>query len=105
MAKLARCRFCQARVEFFASPFTGRVRKFDARPVDGRSHTGAAAYPVMGKRAYKHAELASVLRVQRECSLEDAENEVYDMPWYVPHDCPNSPFNSADHAPSERTRQ
>lgn len=90
--KLTRCRFCQAPVEFLRSPFTGERRKFDARPIDGHHDLAVKAFPVLSDRAYKFAELVTVIRVQRECTEEAAEAEVRDMPWYVPHDCPNTPF-------------
>ena len=102
MAKLKRCRFCQAPVEFFDSPFTGRARKFDARPIDGHQPLAVTAFPVLSGRAYKFNDLVPILQVQRETSLDAAEAEVRDMPWYVPHDCPNTPF-STDNAATERT--
>lgn len=96
MAKQTRCRFCGAPIEFYASPFTGKARKFDARPVDGRTHQGPPAYPVEGRRAWKPTELIGELRVRRETTVEEAEHEVYDMPWHVPHDCPNTPFTTQE---------
>lgn len=73
---------------FLRSPFTGGWRMFDARPVDGRTHTGAPAFPVENERAWKFPLLVDDLRARRGASLEDAEQEVYDMPWHIPHDCP-----------------
>lgn len=102
MTKAPRCRFCDARVEFFTSPFTGRARKFDATPIDGHSEACVNAFPVLSERAYKFVELVAIVQVQRECSTPDAEAEVRDMPWYRPHDCPNSPFRT-DAAPGRRT--
>lgn len=94
MARQKLCRWCQRPVEFFFSPFTGKARKFDARPVDGRTHQGPTAFPVEGRRAWRFADLAADLQVRRETSLAAAEAEVYDMPWHVPHDCPNNPFTT-----------
>jgi hypothetical protein len=96
MSRLTRCRFCQAPVEFLRSPFTGEKRKFEASPIDGHHDMAVKAFPVMSGRAYKFADLAAIVQVQRECALDAAEDEVRDMPWYVPHDCPNSPFRTHD---------
>jgi hypothetical protein len=93
---LPRCRDCRAPIAWYLSPFTGKVRKFDARPVDGRTHTGAPAYPVEGRRAWKFTVLVDDLQVRRECSRDDAEAEAYDMPWHVAHDCPNNPHTRED---------
>lgn len=95
----AKCRYCGASVEFFRSPFTGQPRKFEAKPVDPRTHQGRPAFPVENGRAWKPYELAADLRVRRECSVADAEAEVADMPWHVFHECPNAPYS----APTEES--
>lgn len=92
--RLTRCRFCQGPVEFYASPFTGKPRKFDAAPIDGHHPHAVKAFPVLSGRAYRFHELAAVIQVQRECSDTEAEAEVRDMPWHTPHDCPNTPLNT-----------
>lgn len=96
MSKLTRCRFCQAPVEFLRSPFTGDRRKFDARPIDGHHQLAVKGFPVMSGRAYKYADLVEIVQVLRETSGDAAEEEVRDMPWYVPHDCPATPFRAPD---------
>jgi hypothetical protein len=86
----ARCNGCHAPVVFFRSPFTGRPRTFEAKPVEP-SHplAGVKAFPVLGgTAAYKPAELAELLQVQRQCSDAEASNEVRDMPWFRFHECP-----------------
>jgi hypothetical protein len=88
MSRLTRCRSCQAPVELFRSPFTGEWRTFEARPIDGRHDLAVKAFPVLSGKAYKFADLTSIVQPLRECSLSAAEDEVRDMPWYVPHDCP-----------------
>lgn len=95
MAKATKCRFCQASIEFFFSPFTGKARKFEAKPVDPRTHQGPPAFPVEGRRAWKPYELAVDLQARRECSAVEAESEVRDMPWHVFHECPAYPHNAA----------
>ena len=86
----ARCNTCKAPVVFYRSPFTGKVRTFEAKPVEP-SHplAGVKAFPVLGgTAAYKPAELVELLQVQRQCSDAEASNEVRDMPWHLIHDCP-----------------
>lgn len=85
----ARCNTCTAHVVFFRSPFTGKVRTFDAKPVEP-SHplAGVKAFPVLGgTAAYKPADLVELLQVQRQTSDADAAAEVQDMPWHVIHEC------------------
>ncbi len=94
--RVKKCQWCKATVVFLRSPFTGGWRKFDARPVDGRTHTGRAAYPVENERAWKLPLLIEDLRVRRECGRDQAEDEAYDMPWHVTHDCPENPFTSPE---------
>ena len=80
---------CGAEIAFFRSPFTGNLRAFNARPVDGRN-PGPGAYPVMGRSAYKFPVLVELIQVQRECTDVEAETEVRDMPWHTLHDCSSS---------------
>lgn len=87
MTKLLRCNDCQTPVVWFRT-WTGSWRLFDAKPVDGRTHTGAPAYPVEGRRAWKIRDLVEDLQARREASTEAAETEAYDMPWHIPHECP-----------------
>lgn len=85
----ARCKDCRAHVVFYRSPFTGKVRTFEAKPVEP-SHplAGVKAFPVLGgTAAYRPAHLAEMLQVQRMCSDAEAADEVRDMPWYLIHDC------------------
>lgn len=93
--KIARCQWCKAPIAWFTSPFGGRLAKFDAKPVDGRTHAGAPAYPVEnGRRAWRLPPLVEELQVRRETSREAAQDEAYDMPWHTLHDCPNNPHRS-----------
>lgn len=85
----ARCNACSAPVVFFRSPFTGKTRTFEAKPVEP-SHplAGVKAFPVLGgSAAYRPAHLAEVLQVQRMCSDAEAAAEVQDMPWHLLHEC------------------
>lgn len=87
-----RCRDCEAAVAFFLSPYTGRWRTFDPRPVDVRHGLlRERAYPVEGRRAWKYLELVEDLMGRRGIGRDAAETEARDMPWHVPHDCPNRP--------------
>lgn len=72
-----------------AAPGSSAWRTFDPKPVDGRTHHGPPACPVEnGRLAWRFRELVEELMVRRECSQADAEDEARDMPWYVPHRCP-----------------
>lgn len=96
----ARCNNCSAHIVFFRSPFTGRVRAFDAKPVEP-SHplAGVKAFPILGgTAAYKAADLVDLLQVQRQTSDADAAAEVQDMPWHLFHECPE--LDSTDSARS-----
>lgn len=89
--RLPRCRDCGARIRWLRWEPTGRMRKFDHTPVSGRTHVGAQAYPVDGGvLAWRLLDLITDLQARRECSEPDARAEVYDMPWFVPHFCPNA---------------
>lgn len=101
----ARCRRtgCGAEIAFFRSPFTGNVRAFDAKPIDGRNPT-PDAYPIYSRTAYKFAVLVELIQVQRQCSDVEAEAEVRDMPWHTIHDCTGLPPASTtdpDHEPEK----
>lgn len=90
--KAAKCRECQAPVEFFRSPFTGNVRTFDPTPVT-ESHplAGVRAFPVLGgTAAYRPADLVELLMVQRHATETEVADEIRDMPWHLLHDCPPS---------------
>jgi hypothetical protein len=84
-----RCRDCDAPVIFLRSPFTGNYRTFEAIPVEP-SHplAGVRAFPVLSRTAYRPADLAEQLQIQRQCSRSEAEDEVQDMPWHLIHECP-----------------
>lgn len=81
----ARCRTCQAPVVFFRSPFTGKSRTFEPTSIDGRHLLAVDAFPVLGLQAFKFADLVEHIQVQRQCSSEEAEAEVRDMPWHRLH--------------------
>ncbi len=87
----ARCRSCQHPVVFFRSPFTLNVRTFDPKPVtSGHPLAGVKAFPVLGRAAFKPADLADLFQQQRQTSLTEAEKEVADSPWFVLHECPDT---------------
>lgn len=90
-SRVARCRTCHDPVVFFRSPFTGNVRTFDPKPVDGHHDLAVKAFPVLGRAAYKFAPLVELIQIQRECSDTEAEAEVRDMPWHFIHDCTTPP--------------
>ena len=100
--RVKKCQWCRASVVWLRSPFGGKWRKFDARPVDARTHSGAVAFPVENERAWKLPLLVEDLRARREVNRETAETEAYDMPWYIPHDCPNNPFKTDQKAEATR---
>lgn len=81
----ARCRTCDAPVAFFRSPFTARLRTFDPTPIDGHHPLAVDAFPVLGRSAFKFAELVEHIQVQRQCSTDEAAAEVRDMPWHRLH--------------------
>jgi hypothetical protein len=82
-----RCSRCQGPVVWFV--LRGKWRTFEPRPVDGRAHIGGRAHPVEGKYAWTSLrDLTEDLMVRRECSSTTAQDEAYDMPWYVEHTCP-----------------
>ena len=91
--RLPRCGTCQQPFRWLA---WGRSwRKFEPHPVDGRPHDGPPAYPVETKRAWRIRELVEDLMVRRQVGHDEAEDEVYAMPWFVPHVCP--PTADRDH--------
>lgn len=81
-----RCRDCNAPIVFFRS-WTGNWRTFDPKPVNGRTHVGAPAYPIMHGRAWRLEELVDELMVTRKYWRDEAEDEAYDVPWHVAHAC------------------
>lgn len=81
----ARCRTCSAPIAFYRSPFTGKLRTFDPTPIDGHHPLAALGFPVMGRQAFKFADLVELIQVQRQCSTNAAEAEVRDMPWHRLH--------------------
>ena len=86
----ARCNTCKAPVVFYRSPFTGRPRTFEAKPVEP-SHplAGVKAFPVLGgTHAYRPAAVMEVLQLQNQCSDAEAAAEVQDLPWFLIHECP-----------------
>lgn len=83
----ARCRDCGTPVVFLRSPFTGSMRPFNPTPVDGRDPLAVTAYPVLGRAAFKYADLVEHIQIQRGCSDTEAADEVRDMPWRFIHDC------------------
>lgn len=86
---------CDQELAFYRSPFTGNLRAFDARPVDGRNPV-PGSYPVLGRTAYKFPVLVELIQVQRECTDVEAESEVRDMPWHTIHDCSTSSHHRTD---------
>lgn len=82
------CNDCAGRITFIRSPYTGDWRPFDPKPIDRATHQGAVPYPVENERAWKSRELIEDLMVRRRLSRDEAEREVNDMPWHVPHRCP-----------------
>lgn len=88
-----RCNTCSAIITFFGSPFSSSTRPFNPRPVD--PHVIQGAYPVMGRKAYRFADLVETVQLLRECSLAEAEGEVYDMPWHQLHACPREDDDDA----------
>ncbi|MCW2757011.1 MAG: hypothetical protein JWO46_757 [Nocardioidaceae bacterium] len=83
----ARCSTCRAPVAWFLS-VSGRWRTFDPKPVNGRTHVGATAFPVEGRHYWRTRELVEDLMVRRHISEPAAQDEVYDLPWHVAHTCP-----------------
>ncbi len=87
---------CGAEIVFFRSPYTGNLRAFDARPLDGRD-PGMDAFPVLGRTAYKFPVLVELIQVQRQGADVEAEREVRDMPWHALHNCTNSSTHTETH--------
>jgi len=85
-----RCRDCNAPVVFFRSPSTGTWRPFAPRPVDPSQQHPGPAYPVEGNVwAWPYRDLVEDLMVRHRYSQAEAEDEAHDLPWHIPHDCPN----------------
>jgi hypothetical protein len=70
--------------------YAGKWRKFEPRPVNGRIHVGAPAYPVEANRAWRFHALVEELMGRREIPETEAADEAYDMPWHVMHACPEA---------------
>lgn len=82
-----RCRSCGRPVIWLL--LRGKYRTFEPKPVDGRAHVGHTAHPTEGKHAWQSLrDLVEDLMVRREVSSAAAQEEAYDMPWYVRHTCP-----------------
>lgn len=81
-----RCNHCGAQITFYRS-VTGTLRPFDLRPVNGRTYTGPGAFPIFGGRAWHVADLIAELMSRTSQSSADAEDEAYDIDWYVVHAC------------------
>lgn len=81
-----RCRDCGVQITFYRS-WTGRWRTFDPKPVNGRTHIGALAYPVLFSRAWRLEELIDELQARHGYGYAQAEDEAYDVPWHVAHNC------------------
>lgn len=86
--RLIRCHGCHFPIKWFRYGVRGGWRKYEPAPVDGRRHTGAPAHPVEGVRAWPVRDLIEDLMVRRRVGWTEAEDEVYAMPWHVPHVCP-----------------
>lgn len=72
----------------FHRSWTGKWRTFEPSAVDGRTHVGPAV-PVVYGRAWLLEELVDELMVRHQYGRAAAEDEAYDVPWYVPHSCTN----------------
>lgn len=91
-----RCGECKQPIAWFR--MRGGWRKFEPRPVDGRTHVGGRAHPVEGKFAWPTLrELTEDLMVRRRISSHQAQEEAYDMAWYVEHTCTPKHENTEDH--------
>lgn len=84
--RLPRCNACRFPIVWFS--WRGSWRRYEPGQVDGRTHQGPPAHPVEGRRAWPLRELVEDLMVRRQISSAEAEDEVYAMPWHVPHVCP-----------------
>lgn len=72
----------------FGSPFRrGAFTTFDVRPLDPRDRAGANAFPVYLRTAYRPDELAAQLQGLTGSSVEEAAQEVKDLPWHRLHRC------------------
>ncbi len=90
-----RCRDCGAPIVFFRS-WTGNWRTFDPKPVNGRTHVGALAYPILYGRAWRLQELVDELMARHQYSSAEAEDEAYDVPWRVAHTCRETPTTTSE---------
>lgn len=82
-----RCKTCNARIVFHRT-WSGQWLTFEPREVDGRTHSTGGAMPVVYGHAWQFRELVEELLVRHQYGRSDAEDEAYDVPWYVLHTCP-----------------
>jgi hypothetical protein len=81
---------CQRPVLFFRSPYSGRWRPFEPKPVDTTQQLPAPAYPIENQTIWwPYRDLVEDLMVRHHCSQAEAEDEAHAMPWHLPHTCPN----------------
>lgn len=90
----AQCDACRRPVKWVRH--RGHWWKFDPKPVDPRTHTGPPAYPIENANAWHYPALVEELMGRRECSRQEAEDEAHDMPWHVPHVCPDPDTNDPE---------
>lgn len=84
--RLPRCNQCRLPICWLS--WRGHWRPYEPHHVDGRTHRGAPAHPVEAKKAWSFRELVEDLMVRREIGRDEAEDEAYAMPWFIPHVCP-----------------
>jgi hypothetical protein len=86
-----RCQECNQVIAWFRNT-SGAWRKFNPKPIDDpKNRNGAPAYPVEnGRTVWRFRVLVEELMARREIAQNQAEDEAYDMPWYVPHMCPQT---------------
>lgn len=90
----ARCHTCQRPIKWLKSPYSHSWRTFEPDAVNPHTHTGAAAFPVEGVRAWVLREFVEELMVRREQPRAEAEDEAYAYPWHVLHICPTGPVTA-----------
>lgn len=89
-----RCRDCDCLITFKRGPATNDWRPFEPKPVDGRRHVGALAYPVENGRAWYLEAFIDELMGRSAQSRDDATDEAYAFPFYVPHRCRSTPYDT-----------
>lgn len=87
-----RCTHCGAAIKFLTITFSrGPVRlPFDAAPLTGGEH---GAYPIFGGRAWDINDLTAEMQVMRGVDVEDARDEVFDLPWHRLHRCAKGAYD------------